>query len=151
MIKYLRKDAGFLTEVPDEISLVYSITGCQGTCDGCHSPMLRKDVGEELTFQEIKSDIEYYGKDITNICFFGGEWEGIDFINIIDFIKRNSDYKISLYSGLDTMIKEIEPYLDYYKIGPYIEKYGGLESKTTNQRMYKKYKNEWYNITHRFW
>ena len=36
------------------------------------------------------------------------------------------------------MNDELSQLLDYYKIGPFIPKYGPLNEKTTNQRMYKK-------------
>lgn len=46
--------------------------------------------------------------------------------------------KVAIYSGHDYIEPIIEPFVDYYKIGPYIEEFGPLNKKTTNQKFYKK-------------
>ena len=38
-----------LQEVPDEISLAISISGCTHKCDGCHSAYLWENKGKYLT------------------------------------------------------------------------------------------------------
>ena len=43
-------------EVPNEISLVLSIANCPHRCEGCHSPWLQKDFGDELT-PDVLSDL----------------------------------------------------------------------------------------------
>ena len=45
-------------EFPDEITLAINISGCIGHCEGCSSPWLLKDIGTELTFDEITSLID---------------------------------------------------------------------------------------------
>ena len=57
--------------------------------------------------------------------------------------------------------KEINPeYFDYIKVGPYIEEYGPIDKKTTNQRFYTKgilldkldaNPNMFYDTTSQFW
>jgi anaerobic ribonucleoside-triphosphate reductase activating protein len=46
--------------------------------------------------------------------------------------------KIGWYSGRDELAKDINlDWFDYIKIGHYDEELGGLNKKTTNQRLYK--------------
>ena len=47
-------------EVPDEISLVLSITNCPHRCEGCHSPWLQADIGDELTPEILRHLIKAY-------------------------------------------------------------------------------------------
>ena len=57
------------------------------------------------------------------------------------------------YIGAPTVraISESFPFFDYIKIGPYIAERGGLDSPTTNQRMYKKQPDgHWEDITSAF-
>ena len=41
-------------EIPDEITLAISISGCTIHCAGCHSKYLWDDVGELLTIDSLK-------------------------------------------------------------------------------------------------
>ena len=51
-----------------------------------------------------------------------------------------------------TLRKDIElGNFDYIKLGPYIEEFGPLNSKTTNQRFYKVSDGELVDITSKFW
>ena len=53
-------------------------------------------------------------------------------------IKAEYDIKVAWYSGRQELSKNIYlGWFDYIKLGPYIEELGPLNSKTTNQRMYK--------------
>jgi predicted enzyme involved in methoxymalonyl-ACP biosynthesis len=47
MLKYVDTKVVFV-EVPDEITLAISISGCPCFCEGCHSAYLAKDIGKEL-------------------------------------------------------------------------------------------------------
>ena len=38
-----------MEEIPDRVSLAVDISHCRGNCEGCHSPFLKEDIGEELT------------------------------------------------------------------------------------------------------
>ena len=58
--------------------------------------------------------------------------------------------KVAIYSGHEHIEPIIEPYVDYYKVGPYKPKYGPLNQKTTNQKFFKKENNEWVDITYKF-
>lgn len=63
---------------------------------------------------------------------------------------KNNNLKVAIYSGHDDINTEIEPFVDYYKIGPFIPEFGPLNQKTTNQRFYKKENNEWVDLTYKF-
>lgn len=153
MLKCLYKDLAF-KEVPDEVSLVYGVTGCPLKCKGCHSPELRdKAKGVDLpTFgkKSILEDIEKYKEFITCVCFMGGDWDIECLRYALQTIKRRfPDMKTCLYSGYPTVDDSLLDNLDYVKVGPYVEKLGGLESSTTNQRFFDLKKNE--DITWKFY
>jgi anaerobic ribonucleoside-triphosphate reductase activating protein len=64
-----------LQEVPGEISLCFSITGCEIKCKGCHSPFLcKKENGSLLTIKKFKKYLNQYQGFATCILFMGGEW-----------------------------------------------------------------------------
>ena len=46
------------TEIPDEVTLELGISNCPYRCEGCHSPFLQADVGEELTWIKLKEMLE---------------------------------------------------------------------------------------------
>ena len=126
-----------LQEVPGEISLALSISGCPLRCKGCHSTdTYSTNFGIELNEVEFNRLLAKY-RHISCILFYGGEWE-LDNLNIMIDIARNKNLKIALYSGFDLSFfsKDFLKTLDYIKVGAYIESLGGLSSKTTNQRFY---------------
>lgn len=125
-------------EVPDEISLAISITGCPLTCKGCHSEETKNiNFGEKLNIETIDKLINK-NKGISCFLFYGGEWEYENLIKYLIYIKKTYNLKTALYTGL--VLKKIDKtilnYLDYLKVGPYKEKKGDLSSKNTNQKMY---------------
>lgn len=135
-------------EIPDEIALAISISGCKLACKGCHSPETWKiNYGQELT-KEIIENLTKKHKYITTVLFYGGEWfkdKLLEFNNLI----KSKGLKTALYTGLylDELDSEIMFAFDYLKVGRYIEELGGLNSSSTNQRLY--YKNQ--DITYKFW
>lgn len=140
MIKYLDAKVTLL-EVPDEISICINITNCQYKCDKCHTPLLRCDVGFELTEKVIDELIER-NTGITCICFMGEGNDKDSFINLLKYIKENyKNIKTCLYTGNDNIedkhIREFSNYLDFLKIGRYVHSKGGLNSPKTNQKFYK--------------
>ena len=46
-----------------------------------------------------------------------------------------------LYSGKEDISTALKRRLDYYKVGPYIERLGGLDRPETNQKFYVKEKH----------
>ena len=142
-MKYVETKVTF-SEVPDEISLCLSISGCEYQCVGCHSPHLQQDIGNELTLEILEELISIH-KGITCICFLGGrEWEVYD---LAKKIKEKYNLKIAWYTGNSSLPSYYKlNVFNYIKLGGYSSYYGGLSSKTTNQRMYKIE-----DITYKFW
>lgn len=140
-----------MQEVPDEISLVINISGCPYKCEGCHSDYLQEYSGSFLTENIEKLYSEYEGL-ISCICFMGGDQNLNELINALKWYKLKG-VKTCLYTGLDDIsnLKGILLYLDYVKIGRYIKELGGLQSRITNQRMYKNLNGKLIDITSRFW
>lgn len=145
MPKYIDARVTF-SEVPDEISLCISITGCPYRCFSCHSPHLREDIGEPLTGNSLSSLIEN-NKGITCVCFMGGDGSPHEVNDLAAYVRsKYPSLKIAWYSGS----RKVSPFInlcnfDYIKVGPYLEGFGGLDSPTTNQVMYRIE-----NITYKF-
>lgn len=125
----------YLQEIPDEICLGISISGCKINCKNCHSKETwDESFGEDLTLETLETLI-LKNKYISCILFFGGEWDK----NLPFFLMKAKDLglKTALYSGEESMRENLIQYLDYYKVGPYIQELGGLNSNITNQKIYK--------------
>lgn len=136
MLKYKYTKEVF-AEVPEEISLAISITGCKVMCPGCHSRELWEDRGTPLTIEELQSLLDKH-KGITCLCLFGGEHD-IDALTEL-FQYAYKKVKTAWYCGLDMLPKDklgVIQYLDYLKLGHYDHELGGLNSPTTNQRFYQ--------------
>lgn len=136
-------------EVPDEISLAINISGCPYKCPGCHSMHLREEVGEMLSEEKIATLLKKYKHCITCVCFMGGDVNSKEINRLANFVKQKG-YKTAWYSGCSVIQNVDIDNFDYIKIGPYIEKYGGLDSKSTNQRFYKVYNSQIIDITNKF-
>ena len=134
-LKYTHYNIVF-QEVPNEVSLVFNISGCPYKCKGGHSTYLWEWKGKFL-YKNIKEIISKYKDSITCVCFMGGDQNLQELIEFLIICKENN-LKTCLYTGAD----DIEfPYLfnllDYIKIGHYDENLGGLSSPKTNQQFYK--------------
>lgn len=155
MLKYLEAEVVF-SEIPDEITLAINITNCQNHCIGCHSPQLRRDTGDELTFEGIENLISK-NDGITCICFMGEGNDRDALQHLIIHIREiyGDKYKIGIYSGRNAVGLFYWENLDYIKMGPYIPEYGPLNKPTTNQRLFKRIKgtvgDKWEDITCKFW
>ena len=128
------------TEVPDEISLCINCTCCPLRCKGCFEPWLRENSGYILNEQSLK-ELLWENQYITCVCFMGGI---NDYSSLAELMQVVKDWglKVAIYSGHDYIEPIIEPYVDYYKIGPYIPECGPLDSPTTNQKFFKKENNQ---------
>lgn len=136
MLKYIYCKEVF-SEVPGEISLGISISGCQIHCKGCHSRELWEDKGTPLTIEELQSLLDKH-QGITCLCLLGGEHDIGSLIEL--FMYAHKRVKTAWYCGLDMIPKDkmgILEYLDFVKIGHYDQELGGLDSPTTNQKFYK--------------
>lgn len=148
------KYAGYsivMQEVPDEISLAFNITGCPHHCPGCHSEYLWQDIGDNL-LENIDLILDQYSNYITCVCFMGGDQNIGELVTAL-WRARARGLKTCLYTGCDTIdnLQSALPWINYLKLGHYDATKGGLNSPTTNQRMY--YINDGYvtDITDVFW
>ena len=155
MLKYVDLKIVF-AEVPDEVSLAISISGCPHRCPNCHSSYLAGDIGIPLKTKVIDALIRD-NQGITCICFMGGDSNHTYLNKLARYIKDNySDIKIAWYSGNKEISDKIDLWnFDYIKVGPYIEELGPLSSETTNQIMYRivhlsSGKSKLYDITYKF-
>lgn len=123
-----------MQEVPGEISLCFTISGCPLRCDGCHSPFLWKEGSGSKISKKAYSDIlhRYFGF-ATCVVFMGGEWHPEELVFYLKYAKEQG-YKTCLYTGLDKVNQKILDHLTYIKTGPWMAELGGLSSKTTNQK-----------------
>ena len=136
MLKYANYDIVF-QEVPNEMSLAVSISGCTLRCAGCHSRYLWEDKGEELSIFAIEQLLKLED-GVTCLLLMGGEHDIDTLVEI--FMHFHRKIKTAWYCGLDMIPKDklgIVQYLDFLKVGHFDMELGGLSSPTTNQRLYK--------------
>ncbi|GGK13747.1 hypothetical protein GCM10007962_05000 [Yeosuana aromativorans] len=123
-----------LQEVPGEISLCFSICGCSLQCEGCHSSFLWKEEnGYELTKAVFSEKLQQYKNLATCVLFMGGEWHKDQLVDLLKLAK-NKQYKTCLYTGEETVSKDILNQLDWIKTGKWMPELGGLSSEKTNQK-----------------
>lgn len=124
-----------MQEIPDEITLALSISGCPVRCSGCHSPFTWNPFyGQLMNKISLFKLLEKYEGMISCVLFYGGEWEKETLNDLLDEIRQRG-LLTALYTGLDTVDDEIATRLDFVKLGPWIEALGGLDSRNTNQRL----------------
>ena len=143
-MKYVSTQITF-SEVPSLVTRCFTISNCGGNCFKCHSPELRKDIGDELTNEVL---YHFFSSDVGTVdcyVFLGDGQEPKRMLEILKLCKKNN-FKTCIYVGKDTTNWEYLRYLDYLKLGSYKDELGGLDCKTTNQVMYKIE-----NITPQFW
>ncbi len=132
-----------MQEVPNEISLAINISDCPYKCKGCHSMYLWDYIGDYL-IDDIDNLLNKYNNLISCVCFMGGDQNQDELLYCLQKAKKKK-LKTCLYTGNDdinSISNEIIKNLDYIKIGRYIEKFGGLNCKTTNQKMFDLNNNE---------
>ena len=138
-------------EIPDEITLAISISGCPIRCKGCHSQYLWDDTGEELTTEVLSTLLERH-LGVSCLCFMGGDQDPAGINELAHWVRNHSKVKIAWYSGRRELSPEVElSNMDYVKIGPYDEQCGPLNVPTTNQVFYRVEDGELEDMTSRFW
>lgn len=140
-----------MQEVPDEITLAINISNCPCHCKSCHSSYLAQDIGEDLSIERL-TQLGTEAEGITCIAFMGGDADPKRVNRLAKWVKEELDLKVCWYSGRDTISDEINlENFDYIKVGRYDEFLGPLNSRTTNQRLYKVIDGRLFDITNRFW
>lgn len=167
MLKYVDVKVVF-AEIPSEITLAISISGCPCHCPGCHSSYLSEDIGERLDISTLDSLIEKQKDGITCVCFMGGDADPAYISQLAGHIHRHyPKIKTAWYSGVDLYEGHPSDYIDialdrishkvnlsvfdYIKYGSYDSKAGPLTSKTTNQVLLKIEDGHTTDITSEFW
>lgn len=136
MLKYLFYDV-VCAEIPNELSLAIAISGCEIRCPGCHSRELWEDKGTPLTIEAIEELLKLED-GVSCLLLMGGERD-IDTLTRL-FMHFHKKINTAWYCGLDMIPKDkkgILDYLDFLKLGHYDSELGGLDSPTTNQRLYQ--------------
>lgn len=153
MLKYVDYDIVF-DEVPDEVALAVSLSLCPNRCEGCHSPHLREDIGEELTLERLASIIRIYRSGITCLCLMGGDGD----TKTLELLARSlrtafPTLRLAWYSGRQQLPEGMDVSVwDYVKLGPYIPTRGSLKNPTTNQRLFRVLSDTTLeDLTFRFW
>lgn len=148
-MKYVDAKVVF-AEVPDEVTLAVNISNCPCHCKGCHSSYLAEDIGKPLNWDSLNALI-YINTGISCVAFMGGDNDP-KVVNRLAEKVKSLGLKIAWYSGRQELSKDVNlEYFDYIKLGPYMEEFGPLNSRTTNQRMYKVHDCELEDITSKFW
>jgi len=123
-----------LQEVPDHISLVFSVAGCLNNCDGCSWESSSLKMKRPLDMVEYANILLKHNRFVSCVCFLGGEWDS----NLTKMLSVAKECGLStcLYTGkeLTNIDHNIIKVLDYIKVGCWNKKLGGLREKTTNQR-----------------
>lgn len=123
-------------EVPGEVALAYTITGCPVGCKGCHSvDSWPVGSGSSLTQEHLAQQLQKYHGLISCVLFLGGEWQPTALLKLLKQV-RNEGLETCLYTGYEDVSLTLREQLTYLKTGPWIAARGGLESPTTNQRFY---------------
>lgn len=149
----LRYDTAMVVfqEIPDEVTLAINITNCPHKCMNCHSPHLREDSGTELTREKWRLLIDA-NPHITCVCFMGGDAQHELIRELALWSAAIFPYlKLGFYSGNETLNPRLTEVLDYYKVGPYIEELGPLNSRSTNQQLFAHRDGLLFDITYKFW
>jgi anaerobic ribonucleoside-triphosphate reductase activating protein len=138
MLRYVSYDIVF-QEIPGEVTLAVNLSNCPNRCKGCHSPHLQEDTGETLDENVLSVWLEKYGSAITCLCFMGGDAEPLEVCRLAGFVRQQNggSIKTGWYSGKDALPVGVSLMnFDYIKLGAYVERLGGLNVPTTNQRFY---------------
>lgn len=152
MLRFVNYDIVF-QEVPDEVTLAINISNCPNHCKGCHSPYLMEDRGNVLNENVLIGLLEKYGTAITCVCFMGGDSSPTDIDGLAAFIKiyTKGKVKTAWYSGKVSFSTQCTAAnFDFVKLGPYIERLGGLDRPGTNQRFYSIKEGKMIDITTAF-
>lgn len=138
MLKYTDYDIVF-QEIPNEVTLAVNLSGCPHRCKGCHSPHLQQNKGEELDEEVLSDLLRSYEHSITCFCFMGGDAHADEVCRLASYVRIGwkGKLKTAWYSGNSYLHPMAAGCFDYVKTGPYLEALGGLNKKTTNQRLYK--------------
>ncbi len=138
------------TEIPGEVTLALNLSQCPNRCPGCHSPHLQTSVGERLDDALLEELLEQYGSAVTCLCFMGGDAEPAEVERLARSVRKKG-LKTAWYSGKESLPSLFDfASFDYVKLGAWVEALGGLDSPTTNQRLYAIEQGRMIDLTPKF-
>jgi anaerobic ribonucleoside-triphosphate reductase activating protein len=94
--------------------------------------------------------LDKYGGAITCVCFMGGDASPYEVEQLAVYLRSKTDGRIKSgwYSGKPVLPEGCSvDNFNYIKLGPYIERLGGLDVPTTNQRFYRINKGHMIDMT----
>lgn len=153
LIKYYNYDIVF-QEFPDEVTLAINLSLCPNGCPGCHSSYLQGDIGEELTEERLLALLADFEGEITCLGLMGGDNDPEGVARLFRKVKERygPSLRTGWYSGRQMLPEQLSVAdFDYVKLGPYRRELGPLNSRTTNQRLYRLTEGKMEDITSRFW
>lgn len=153
MLKYTDYDIVF-QEIPNEVTLAINLSNCPHRCKGCHSPQLQHDLGKELNDSSLFKLVSRYGTAITCICFMGGDATPDEVCQLATFVHKQwgGNFKTAWYSGYNNLPENTSIHcFNFIKLGAFVESLGGLNRRTTNQRLYRVDNDEMIDITMLMW
>lgn len=146
-------------EVPNETTLALNISDCPHHCPGCHSSYLWQPVGDMLTEEWLRGQLDRYPY-LTCVSIQGGDRDYHEVERVAGWVKLQG-LKSCWYTGFNHLPDDLQmQHFDYIKVGSYVEALGGLNKRTTNQRFYRvellpdssnTYHYELHDITEVFW
>lgn len=134
-----------LAEMPNYISHYIQLADCSIRCPMCHSKELWGSTHRVSLDSIYNIAEENVNKGADMIIIFGDINNGISSMDLLCLTNRLKKLSpICIYSGASTILESLGDYIGYIldnisflKLGAYKEEFGGLNKKTTNQRMYK--------------
>lgn len=151
MLKYLFCKEIF-REVPGEITLGISISGCTIMCKGCHSRELWEDKGTPLDVETLCGLLNQH-QGVTCVCFMGNgnSINGIKELNEMSEYVHKRGIKTALYTGYERVPFNVIDNFDFVKFGSFNIECGGLDDENTNQRFYIVRDRRLWDYTPMFW
>ena len=151
MLKYIYCKEIF-REIPGEISLGLSISGCQIHCSECNQKELWEDKGTLLDVETLCGLLNQH-QGITCVCFMGNgnSINGIKELNEMSEYVHKRGIKTALYTGYERVPFNMIDNFDFVKFGPFNIEYGGLDDENTNQRFYIVRDRRLWDYTPMFW
>ena len=157
MLKYLNYQI-LPNEIPNELSLGIFVLGCPQHCVDCHSPHLW-DVNSAGKGKDLDTAEWHALRSLQNgfscVLFMGGDWSPSDLMKSILEASTVTERPCALYSGqeFEVLQRTIDlKLLKYLKWGAYRKDLGGLQSRTTNQQIWRLEDGvPVENLNHYFW
>lgn len=157
MLKYLNYQI-LPNEIPNELSLGIFVLGCPQHCVDCHSPHLW-DVNSAGRGKDLDTAEWHALRSLQNgfscVLFMGGDWSPSDLMKSILEASTVTERPCALYSGqeFEVLQRTIDlKLLKYLKWGAYRKDLGGLQSRTTNQQIWRLEDGvPVENLNHYFW